>query len=219
MNLPSACIFDMDELLLASVPQWRAAIDLLLSTLGENWTPELAAKYQGRNASDVACVIHSEFRPSLSVEECQKILHDELLKRFADEELVPMPGAIECVRRLSQHFPLAVASGSPLPVIEIAMERLGITSCFSAILSSESVARGKPEPDVFLEAARLLDAEPARCVVFEDSLAGVRAARAAGMKVVVVPSAYDQEEVEKQANKVLGSLDEVDLDTLRMFPN
>jgi HAD superfamily hydrolase (TIGR01509 family) len=213
MNL-SACIFDMDELLLASVPQWRGAIDRLLEAIEAEWTPELAALYTGKNAPDVAGVIHREVNPALSVEECVRILRDELLQRFNNDALSPMPGAVECVRRISAVLPCAVASGSPLECIEAAMETLDLTSCFNVMLSSESVPRGKPFPDVFLAAAKALRIEPTECVVFEDSLAGVKAARAARMKVVAVPSGYDRDEIARLADCVLSSLDEVRLEQL-----
>jgi HAD superfamily hydrolase (TIGR01509 family) len=217
VNLPGACIFDMDELLLASVPQWRASIDHLLEAIDTVWTPELAVQYQGMNANDVAKVIHREVGPPISAEECTRILREALLQRFSNEVLQPMPGAIECVQRLSAQFPCAVASGSPLPCIETAMRTLEIAPCFDTMLSSESVPRGKPHPDVFLAAAAALQVEPSHCVVFEDSLAGVKAARAAGMKTVVVPSSYDQEEVRRLADCVFDSLAQVTVDDLRLF--
>ena len=208
MNL-SACLFDMDELLLASVPQWRSAINTLLQAVGAEWTPELAALYTGKNAPDVARVIHKEVNPALPVEECVRILRNELLRRFKHDVLSPMPGAVQCVRQISAQLPCAVASGSPLECIEAAMSALGLTSCLNVMLSSESVPRGKPHPDVFLAAAKALQVEPTGCVVFEDSLAGVKAARAAGMKVVAVPSGYGREEIARLANCVLDSLEEV----------
>ena len=84
-------------------------------------------------------------------------------------------------------------SGSPLDAIHAALSQLGILECFSVVISSESVARGKPHPDVFLAAANALGMLPNRCLVFEDSLIGVRAAVATGMRVVCVPSGPSEE--------------------------
>ena len=148
-NFPAACLFDMDELLLASVPQWRGAIDHLLNRMNARWTPELAALYQGRNARDVARIIAREIKSDVPQDECVAILRRELLRRFAHDELRPMPGAEACVRRLSARFPLAVASGSPLEAIESAMEALHIASCFGAMLSSESVGARQAAPGRF----------------------------------------------------------------------
>jgi len=103
---------------------------------------------------------------------------------------------------------MAVASGSPAEAIELAMQRLAIRDCFDVIVSSESVERGKPAPDVFLKAADCLHADPTRCLVFEDSLHGVRAALAAGMKVFAVPTlAADQ--IARLATRTFRSLAEV----------
>ena len=212
--LPAACIFDMDELLLASVPQWRAAIEQLLEKVGVTWTPELAVLYQGMNVPDVARVLHQELKPSMRLEMFESTLRAELLLRFERDTLLPMPGAVPCVQQLSAHLPCAVASGSPLVCIETAMNALGISTCFQTVLSSESVARGKPHPDVFLAAAKALGVEPGRCVVFEDSLAGVRAAHAAAMKIVAVPSGHGVEEIKQMAHLVFASLEQVTMKEL-----
>ncbi len=201
-------IFDMDELLLDSAPHWRAAAAHLMTLMGAEWTPEFAARYQGRNAHDVACFIHREIPSRFTEQECVRIMRDELIRRFREEELKAMPGAVELIRRLHGRFPMAVASGSPLPCIELAMRTLGIAE-YLIMLSSESVPRGKPEPDVFLAAAEKLGLEPGRCVVFEDSFAGVQAGKAAGMRVFAVPSGPRRAEVEAQADRTFASLADV----------
>jgi len=202
-------IFDMDELLLDSAPHWRAAAAHLMRLMGAEWTPEFAARYQGRNAHDVACFIHREIPSQRTEEECVRLMRDELLRRFQEEELKAMPGAVDLVRRLHGRFPMAVASGSPLPCIERAMHTLGLAEYLMVMLSSESVPRGKPEPDVFLAAAEKLGVAPARCVVFEDSLAGVQAGKAAGMRVFAVPSGPRRAEVEALADRTFPSLADV----------
>lgn len=87
--------------------------------------------------------------------------------------------------------PLAVASGSSRAAIDAALEATGLGSLLTVRVSAEEVGRGKPEPDVFLEAARLLGAAPAECVVVEDSAPGVEAARRAGMRCIAVPYVPD----------------------------
>lgn len=183
----AALIFDMDDLLIHSAPTWTAAEKVLLDRIGYPYTPELAQKYKGMNALDVARTIHQIARPTLPLELCQKIMRDALIERFSGS-IEPMPGAVELVRRLQPLRPCAVASGSPLQAIERAMERLGLRGGFRHLISSESVPRGKPHPDVFLAAADALGVAPAECVVFEDSIHGVQAGIAAGMTVYAVPS-------------------------------
>lgn len=182
-----ACIFDMDDLLVRSSAIWRAAEQALLTELGQVWTAELAIQYKGMNALDVAATIHRALAPAMPLPQCQKLLRDHLLQGFAGP-IEPMPGAIEIVRALYRRCPMAVASGSPLEAIRAALTQLQLLDCFDRVISSESVARGKPHPDVFLAAARALGAPPRACLVVEDSLIGVRAAIAAGMQVACVPS-------------------------------
>jgi HAD superfamily hydrolase (TIGR01509 family) len=99
-----------------------------------------------------------------------------------------MDGAVEVVRELAGHWPLGLASSANRPMIELVLERSGLTGCFRTTVSSEEVARGKPAPDVYLEAAARLGVPPDRCAAVEDSANGLRSAAAAGMWVVAVPN-------------------------------
>jgi len=196
----------MDELLVSSAPEWRFAEEALLNAMGRVWTPDLAAQYKGMNSLDVARVIHETFRPAWPLAESQRILRDTLIAKFTGN-VRPMPGAVELIKRVSGRAPMAVASGSPFPVIEYAMTSLGIRDYFTQIISSEQVARGKPHPDVFLAAAEALDVAPADCLVFEDSLIGVRAAKAAGMRCFAVNK--PNEEIARAATRMFASLADI----------
>jgi HAD superfamily hydrolase (TIGR01509 family) len=110
-----------------------------------------------------------------------------MLERYADR-LPLIDGAVDAVHRLAGSFRLALASSSNRRVIDAVLEASGLTSSFEATVSSEEVERGKPAPDVFLEAARRLHVPPERCAAIEDSANGIRAAAAAGMRVIAVPN-------------------------------
>lgn len=198
-------IFDMDDTLVATASLWRQAETHLLTQLGSAWSEELALQYKGMNAYDVAATIHRILKPGVSVESCQNILRDALIGAFAANPPAAMPGAVECVRRLARTAPLALASGSPLCVIESVLDRLDLRSQFKCLVSSESVPKGKPAPDVFLAAADALGIAPNLCLVFEDSLIGVRAAGAANMACFAVPSSHP-DEIARVADRVLHSL-------------
>jgi HAD superfamily hydrolase (TIGR01509 family) len=99
-----------------------------------------------------------------------------------------MDGAAEAVRRLAGSFRLAVASSSNRELIDGVLDAAGLSAHFEATVSSEEVARGKPSPDVYLEAARRLDLQPAVCAAVEDSANGIRAAHAARLRVVAIPN-------------------------------
>ncbi len=157
------------------------------------------------NSRDVAATIHRITKTSLSLEFCQETMRTELFKAFESAPPEPMPGAVECVERLAGFATLTLASGSPLPLIEFTVERLKIKQYFAHILSSESVQRGKPFPDVFLASAAAINVEASRCLVIEDSLIGVQAAKAAGMKSFAVPITQ-ADEIAAVADKTFSSL-------------
>jgi HAD superfamily hydrolase (TIGR01509 family) len=121
-----------------------------------------------------------------------------------------LPGAIRALDLTSERGPIALASSTPLKLIRRCLEHFGLADRFASIHSAEFEPYGKPHPGVFLSAASSIGVEPTRCLVFEDSTAGVIAARAASMSVVAVPAIADRAEVEfLLADLVLGSLEEL----------
>jgi HAD superfamily hydrolase (TIGR01509 family) len=100
-----------------------------------------------------------------------------------------LPGAREAVERSAARWPLALASSSNRPLIDLVLELAGLSRSFRVTVSSEEVARGKPAPDVYLEAARRLGVDPGSCTAVEDSTNGILSAGAAGMRVIAVPRA------------------------------
>jgi HAD superfamily hydrolase (TIGR01509 family) len=112
----------------------------------------------------------------------------ERLEQHYDEQLPLIPGAREAVLSLAERWPLALASSANPSIISLVLERSGLGASFKATVSSEEVPQGKPAPDVYLEAARRLSAEPASCAAVEDSYNGLRSAAAAGMAVVAIPN-------------------------------
>ena len=122
-----------------------------------------------------------------------------------------IPGALEAVRRIGARWPLAIASSSNRPLIDLFLELTGTAELFRATVSSEEVERGKPAPDVYLEAARRLGVDPAGCAAVEDSENGIRSAAAAGMKVIAIPNTVfpPGDEALSLAAVVIASLDEL----------
>lgn len=198
-------IFDMDETLVATSGLWHRAASDFLKARGYVWSPSLAAHYAGMSALDVAATLVRILGIQAPLEECQSQMRGLLIALFQQEDIAPMPGAEACLRLALQHGPLALASGSPPEAIDLVLDRWGWRGLFSVVISSESVPRGKPAPDVFLAAARALDVPASQCLVFEDSLVGVQAAQAAGMRSFAVPSSHP-EEIARIASRVFPSL-------------
>lgn len=219
-------LFDMDDTLVQSAPLWREAEQRLLRAVGHQYDPELAAQYKGMNAPDIGAVVHRILKPALSLEQCQRTMRDALIDQYRSKPVTAMPGAVALVNKLAGKYPLAVASGSPMEGIETALSQLGIIDKFDVILTSETVARGKPHPDAFIAASELmrahlkLDAADAmRCVVIEDSTIGVQAAIAAQMPVLAVPSTDDARTAEL-ATQSFKSLEDVTIaDVAALFTN
>lgn len=208
-------LFDMDDTLAATSTQWRQAETALLASLGRPWDAELAKSYKGMNALDVAATVYRQLSPAgKTAKDCQAVMRKALFDAFNTSPPAPMQGCAACVRRLGVDHRMAVASGSPLELIDLTLKHLQISDCFDLRISSESVSRGKPHPDVFLAAAEHMQVEPARCIVIEDSLIGVQAAISAGMHCIAIPSSSALP-FESLAHRVCKSLNEVDAAMVR----
>jgi HAD superfamily hydrolase (TIGR01509 family) len=130
--------------------------------------------------------MHDDLEVPPAPEEISALVVKRLRERY--ERHVPLlPGAVEAVRALAERWPLGLASSSNRPLIDLVLGLTGLAPCFRVTVSSEEVGRGKPAPDVYLEAARRLELEPASSAAVEDSTNGIRSAKAAGMTVVAVP--------------------------------
>jgi HAD superfamily hydrolase (TIGR01509 family) len=138
------------------------------------------------------------------------------LERLYRQHVPLLPGAEEVVATLSGLWPLGLASSANRPIIELVLERTGLRDRFSATVSSEEVARGKPAPDVYLEASRRLAVSPERCAAVEDSTNGLLSAAAAGMTVIAVPNREfpPTEEALARATLVLAAVDGLTPDRL-----
>jgi HAD superfamily hydrolase (TIGR01509 family) len=177
---------------------------------GGRWHEGAQAAMMGMSSPEWSRYVHEE----LGVPDPPEQINEEMVRRMLDryrQDLPLLPGAVEAVRRLAADFELAIASSSNRPLIEAVLETAGIAACFAVTVSSEEVARGKPAPDVFLEAARRLGVAPERCAVVEDSANGILAGRAAGMHVVAIPNPHfpPGDEALAEADMVLDSLDEL----------
>ncbi len=154
---------------------------------GGRYDAEVQRAMMGMSSTEWSRYLHAE----AGVPDEPAEINAEVVRRMLAayrEELPLLPGAVEAVRRTAQGFPLALASSSNRELIDEVLRLAGIADCFRVTVSSEEVARGKPAPDVYLEAARRLGVEPPRCAAVEDSHAGIRSAKAAGMRVVAIPN-------------------------------
>ncbi|HEV8688089.1 MAG TPA: HAD family phosphatase [Gaiellaceae bacterium] len=210
-----AVVFDLDGLLLDTEQLWDEVREQLARERGGRWSERAQADMMGMSSPEWSRYMHEV----VGLAEPPDEIADEVVRRMAAryrERLPLLPGAGEAVERLAARWLLGLASSSNRPLIELALEAGGLAPFFRATVSSEEVARGKPAPDVYLEACRRLGVDCKRAAAIEDSRNGIRSAHAAGIKVVAIPNAHfpPDEESLALADVVLSSLAELDADVI-----
>ena len=187
--MPIAVIFDLDGVLLDSERAWNEAKEALVRESGGSWRDEAPTLMMGMSSPEWSAYLRDELRVPMDAE----AINREVVRRMQDgyrRGLPLLPGAGETVRALARRWPIGLASSSNREIIDHVLELAGFGDAFGVTVSSEEVDRGKPAPDVYLEAARRLGVEPGHCVAIEDSSNGLRSAVAAGMAVIAVPNPH-----------------------------
>jgi HAD superfamily hydrolase (TIGR01509 family) len=210
-----AVVFDLDGVLLESEQIWDEAREQLVRESGGRWHERAQQDMMGMSSPEWSRYLHEQ----LGLEEAPEEISAEVVRRLESiyrERLPLVPGAQEAVERMASRWPLGLASSSNRPIIELALELASLARFFRVTVSSEEVARGKPAPDVYLEAARRLGVESAACAAIEDSSNGIRAARAASMCVVAIPNRTFPPDADAlaQTTLVISSLKELSPETV-----
>jgi HAD superfamily hydrolase (TIGR01509 family) len=202
-----AVVFDLDGLLIETEEVWDEVRGRFVRERGGRYDAEVQRAMMGMSSPEWSRYLHEE----AGVADEPAEIGDEVVGRMLDAYRAHLPlieGAVEAVERIAARWPLALASSSNRPLIDAALDASGLARFFAATVSSEEVARGKPAPDVYLEAARRLDVQAQRCAAVEDSHSGIRSAKAAGMRVVAVPNATypPGEDALAEADAVIASI-------------
>jgi HAD superfamily hydrolase (TIGR01509 family) len=208
--LIEAVVFDLDGVLIQSEEIWDAVRERYVRERGGRYDAEVQRAMMGMSSPEWSRFLHEDAGVPDEPETINRDVVGLMLEAYR-RELPLVPGAAEAVRRIGAAFPLALASSSNREIFEAALELAGLTDCFRATVSSEEVERGKPAPDVYLEAARRLGVAAESCAALEDSHAGIRSAKSAGMRVIAIPnpSYPPDEEALAIADVILDSLDEL----------
>jgi HAD superfamily hydrolase (TIGR01509 family) len=185
----AAVVFDLDGVLLDSEQAWDDARRDLVAETGRAWTETATRDMMGMSSREWPVYVRDALGVPLSADEINADIVRRVLERY-HRELPLLPGAREAVERIADRWPIALASSSNREVIDHALDEMGVADRFAATVSSEEVGRGKPAPDVYLEAARRLGVDPDAAVAIEDSENGIRSAHAAGMRVLAVPNPH-----------------------------
>ena len=213
--MTTAVVFDLDGLLIDSEQVWDEARRALARERGGRWTETASRDMMGMSSLEWSRYMHDV----VGVPDPPEEISAQVVQRLESiyRRQVPLlDGAVEAVERLAARWPLALASSSNRELIDLVLELTGLGQFFRATVSSEEVARGKPAPDVYLEAAQRIRADPQRCAAVEDSENGIRSAKAAGMRVVAIPNPHypPPDEALTLADAVLSSLAELTVEAV-----
>lgn len=186
---PAAVVFDLDGVLVDSEALWDDVRRELTIERGGEWKAEAQQRMMGMSSIEWSAYMRDDLQVPGTPVEISDAVVARMEERYRDR-LPVIDGALEAVRAIGKRWPLAIASSANRPLIDLFLAESGVAALFGVAVSSEEVARGKPAPDVYLQAAELLGVDPASCAAIEDSSNGLRAAAAAGMKVVAIPNPH-----------------------------
>jgi len=209
-----AVIWDMDGVIVDTAFYHRQAWQEVFGKKGILFSEEdFRHSFGQRNDT----IIKEVMGTGVSPDELNTISSEKevIFRESISQNLRPLPGAIELITLIRQDgFLTALASSAPIENIRLLIEGLGIEKCFQSIISARDVSRGKPDPQVFLLAARRLGTEPGSCIVIEDAVAGVSAAKRAGMHCVAVTNTHPRDSL-IEADLTVSSLTEITVNDLK----
>ncbi len=211
-----AVIFDMDGVLIDSEPFHLTVNEKIFADLGINLGEEEYLSFIGTTHKDMWSTIKERYNLPQSVPELVNMQVSGNINYIKNEEIEEIKGISGLLSKIaSENIKIGIASSSPTKVIELAINKLGISDYFSAIVGGEEIDRGKPSPDIFLKAAKRLNTEPSECIVIEDSKNGVLAAKAAGMKCIGFENPNSGNQDLRKADLIADNYDSLKVNTLK----
>ena len=194
MTRPQGVVFDVDGTLVDNMALHAEAFVRFCARHGlPPFTTDMRARLDGKRNRDIFPVL---FERTLGEDELRAFTSEKegLYRELSCGVLAPLPGLVDLLDRLeAARVPVALATSAPAENVAHTLRELGLTERLTRVVRSDQVPRGKPYPDVFLEAARVIGAPPERCIAFEDAPMGVKAARAAGMHCVAITTTFSRE--------------------------
>jgi HAD superfamily hydrolase (TIGR01509 family) len=185
----AAVVFDLDGVIVDSEQVWDEVRERYTRESGGTYTDTATRDMMGMSAPEWSRYMAESLHVPGTPEEINAAVVERMLARYGEAPPF-IPGAVDAVRGIAARWPAAIASSSNPELIEVVLRVSGLAEVIRVAVSSQEVPRGKPAPDVYLEAARRLGVEARACAAVEDSHNGIRSAHAAGMKVVAVPNPH-----------------------------
>ena len=211
MNI-EAVVLDMDGLMLNTEPVYKAAWQRASSELGYELDDRSYARLVGRPTGDCEQELLKRFGAAFPLDGFRSRWPELWRVGVRDLGIERRPGLTEFLDFVEDHgLPMAVATSSEAEYTEFSLRQAGLEGRFRVVVTGDQVARGKPAPDIYAEAARRLEVAPSQCVALEDSEAGILAASRAGMVSLLIPEQPPSDTAARAAFQVLGSLHEARL--------
>jgi HAD superfamily hydrolase (TIGR01509 family) len=185
----AAVVFDLDGVIVDSEQVWDDVRERYTRESGGTYIETATRDMMGMSAPEWSRYMAETLGVPGTPEEINAAVVERMLERYGEAPPL-IDGAVDTVRVIAARWPVAIASSSNPELIEVVLRVSGLADVVRIAVSSQEVPRGKPAPDVYLEAARRLGVDPRGCVAVEDSHNGIRSAHAAGMKVVAVPNPH-----------------------------
>ena len=213
--MTEAVVFDLDGVIVDSEQVWDAVRVRYVRESGRPFPQRATRDMMGMSSPEWSRYLAEQLGVPGTPEEINAAVVSRMLDRYAHGPPF-IDGAVDAVRRIADRRPVAVASSSNREVIDVVLSAAGLDSLVRASVSSEEVARGKPAPDVYLEALRRLGVEPPRSAAVEDSHNGIRSAKSAGMRVIAIPNPHfpPDEEALALADVVLDSIQNLTIEVV-----
>ncbi len=213
-----AIIFDMDGVIIDSEPLHCKLEREILKELGGKITEKEHNAFIGTTDYHMWSTLKKKFNIEKSIDEIIQIKKERFIKNIHMLNLVD--NVEEFMEKLhKERYPMGLASSNNRKIVDLIVNRFKLDKYLKVIVSGEDVSQGKPHPEIFLKTAEKLGVEPSDCVVIEDAKNGVIAAKAAGMKCIGFKNSNSGDQDLSQADLIISSYDELDLDTLKRLFN
>jgi mannitol-1-/sugar-/sorbitol-6-/2-deoxyglucose-6-phosphatase len=182
----AAVIFDMDGILIDSEITWQQVREEFAASRGKLWSEDDQRHVMGGSTLHWANYMKERLVPDWTTDQVIDVIRGGVRSHY-ERRLPLLPGALEAVQIAASAYKVGLASGSESSLIDFVLEKSGLNKVFHTVVYGDTLERGKPAPDIYLEAARRLDVAPEQCVGIEDSANGIRSLHAAGMRIIAVP--------------------------------
>jgi len=218
MSLERAIIWDMDGIIADTAPYHFKAWQQVFQKMGVKFTEEDFKHNFGQRNDTIIRNIRGQ-DTSQSEIDAISLEKEKSFRNMVRQKIKPLPGVINLIKRLTGHgFKMALASSAPIENIQLLITGLGINNFFQTIVSGKEVTEGKPSPQGFLLAAQRLGVKPENCIVVEDAVAGVTAAKRAGMRCLAVTNTHPRKSL-LAADLIVNTLEAISVNDLERLIN